>query len=154
MPQPYRCSRPGGIELWATWSSGRRPCPRLGGWTRWSLKVPSNPNHSMTVCLKKSSRRWGGRTYLVRSLPAVRNWTLHKFWQNSGLCFKILHWNISPTVTQNANMAEAIVGTISAELSAKLGESGVQDGGKFSVTAILSSGCSIPLFWKPSVSQR
>jgi len=29
--------------------SKRCPCPWQGGWTRQSLKVPSNPNHSMVL---------------------------------------------------------------------------------------------------------
>ena len=35
--------------LWETWSSCRCPCSLQGGWTRWSLKVPSNPNYSMIL---------------------------------------------------------------------------------------------------------
>jgi len=27
-----QCSRPGWMGLWATWSSGRCPCPWQGGW--------------------------------------------------------------------------------------------------------------------------
>lgn len=51
------------------------------------------------------------------------------------LCFKILCCNISLIVTQNANMTEA---KSASELSAnRLGESGVQVGGMFSVTAVL-----------------
>ena len=38
------------MELWETWSSGRCPCSLQAGWTRWPLKVPSNPNHSMILC--------------------------------------------------------------------------------------------------------
>ena len=29
------------MELWATWSSGRCPCPRQGGWNETTCKVPS-----------------------------------------------------------------------------------------------------------------
>jgi len=32
MPPPWKCSRPGWMGLWATWSSGRCPCPWQGGW--------------------------------------------------------------------------------------------------------------------------
>ena len=32
MPHPWQCSRPGWMGLWATWSSGRCPCPWQGGW--------------------------------------------------------------------------------------------------------------------------
>ena len=48
-----RCPIPRNIQGeagWANWSSGRCPCSLQGGWTRWSLKVPSNPNHSMISC--------------------------------------------------------------------------------------------------------
>lgn len=31
MSQPWKCSRPGWIRLWATWSSGRGPCLWQGG---------------------------------------------------------------------------------------------------------------------------
>ena len=37
------------MGLWATWSSQRCPCSLQGGWTRWGLKVLSNPKHSMTL---------------------------------------------------------------------------------------------------------
>ena len=39
-------SRPGWMELWATWSSGSCPCSWQGGWNQMIFKVPSNPNHS------------------------------------------------------------------------------------------------------------
>ena len=29
---PWKCSRPGWMGLWATWSSGGCPCPQQGGW--------------------------------------------------------------------------------------------------------------------------
>jgi len=47
VPHPWRHSRPGWTELWATWSSCRCPCSLQGSWTRWPLKVPSNSNDSM-----------------------------------------------------------------------------------------------------------
>jgi len=31
---PWKCSRPGCMELWATWSSGRCPCLWQGGWNQ------------------------------------------------------------------------------------------------------------------------
>ena len=49
----WRSSRPGWMELWATWSSGRCPCSWQGGWNQMIFKVPSNPNHSIL---------WQGRT--------------------------------------------------------------------------------------------
>ena len=49
MPPPWKHSRPGWTGLWATWSSWRCPCSLQGGWTRWPLKVPSNPNYSMIL---------------------------------------------------------------------------------------------------------
>jgi len=47
MPPPWKHSRPGWMGLWATWSSGRCPCLKQGGWNQMILNVPSNPNHSM-----------------------------------------------------------------------------------------------------------
>jgi len=35
------------MGLWATWSSGRCPCPWQGHWNWMICEVPSNPNHSM-----------------------------------------------------------------------------------------------------------
>ena len=49
MPHPWEHSGPGWMELWATWSGGRGPCPWQGGWTRRPLKVPSNPSHRMVL---------------------------------------------------------------------------------------------------------
>jgi len=49
MPPPWKCSRPGWMELWATWSSGRCPCWWQWGWNQMSFKVPSNPYHSMIL---------------------------------------------------------------------------------------------------------
>lgn len=43
MPHPWKHSRPGWIRLWATSSSLRLQ----GGWTKWPLKVSSNPNYCM-----------------------------------------------------------------------------------------------------------
>ena len=36
---------------WATLSSWWCPCSLQGGWARWPLKVPSNPNHPMILWL-------------------------------------------------------------------------------------------------------
>jgi len=55
-------------RLRATWSSWRCPCSLQGSWTRWPLKVPSNPRHSMILiasqvfqffwaCHKKKSQK-------------------------------------------------------------------------------------------------
>lgn len=46
MLPPWKCSRPGRIEFWATWCSARYPCPwqRLKiGDLRFLLKQPNNP---------------------------------------------------------------------------------------------------------------
>lgn len=45
MPCHWKCSRPGWMNLWATWSTRRCPCPQQGSWTKWLLSVLSNPNH-------------------------------------------------------------------------------------------------------------
>ena len=37
------------MGLWATWSSGRCPCPWQGGWSEMIFKVPSNPAHSVIL---------------------------------------------------------------------------------------------------------
>ena len=49
MPHPWKHSRSSWTGLWATWSSWRCPCLLQGGWTRWPLKVTSNPNHSVIL---------------------------------------------------------------------------------------------------------
>ena len=53
MPHPWRCSRPGWMGPWATWSSirygGWWPSMQQEGWSLMTLEVPSNPSHSMTV---------------------------------------------------------------------------------------------------------
>ena len=49
VPHHWHFSRPGWTRLSATWSSERHPCPWQTGWTRCSLKVPSDPNHSVTL---------------------------------------------------------------------------------------------------------
>ena len=49
MPHSWKHSRSGWTGLWATWSGWRCPCLLQGGWTRWPLKVPMNPNYSMLV---------------------------------------------------------------------------------------------------------
>jgi len=33
MPNPWQCSRPRGMELWAAWAGGRCPCPWEGAET-------------------------------------------------------------------------------------------------------------------------
>ena len=38
MPLPWQCSRPGWMELWATWAGGRCPCSCRGVGTRWALR--------------------------------------------------------------------------------------------------------------------
>ena len=49
LPPPWQCSRPGWMELWATWSGGRCPFSWQGGWNPMIFKVPSNPCHSMIL---------------------------------------------------------------------------------------------------------
>jgi len=34
LPPPWKCSRPGWMEVWATWSSGGCPCSWQGGWNQ------------------------------------------------------------------------------------------------------------------------
>jgi len=45
----WKCSRPGWMELWATWSSGICPCSWQGDWNQMIFKVPSNPYHYMIL---------------------------------------------------------------------------------------------------------
>lgn len=49
----WKCSESGCMGLWVTWSRRRCPCPWRGGrgvgGTRWSLKVLSNPSHSVVL---------------------------------------------------------------------------------------------------------
>jgi len=49
IPTPWKCSRPGCTNLWATWSGRRRPCPWQGDWNWVIYKVPSNPNRSVIL---------------------------------------------------------------------------------------------------------
>jgi len=49
MPHLWKGSKLGCTGLWASWPSGRCPCPWQGAWIRWPLEVPSNPNHSMIL---------------------------------------------------------------------------------------------------------
>ena len=51
MPPSWKHSRSGWMGLWAIWSSRRCPCSVRGGWTRWHLKIPSNPNYSTVLCV-------------------------------------------------------------------------------------------------------
>ena len=52
---PWRCSRPGCMSPWATqsstWLSGWQLCLQQEGWNLMILKIPSNPSHSMILCL-------------------------------------------------------------------------------------------------------
>lgn len=48
MSHGWKRSRSDWMGLWETWSSERCPSPYQGGWTRWPLKVPSSPKHSVT----------------------------------------------------------------------------------------------------------
>lgn len=50
MSHSWKCSRWDWMRLWATWSSENCPSLHQGDWTRWPLKVPSSPNHLMTLC--------------------------------------------------------------------------------------------------------
>jgi len=40
---PWQCSRPGWMGLWATWSTGRCPCPWQGGWNKMIFKNSFQP---------------------------------------------------------------------------------------------------------------
>ena len=40
---PWKCSRPGWTGLWATWASGRCPCPWQGCWSLRSLSAQTIP---------------------------------------------------------------------------------------------------------------
>ena len=45
----WKCSRSCWTGLWETWSSWRCPCSLHRVWTRWPLKAPFNPKHSMIL---------------------------------------------------------------------------------------------------------
>jgi len=49
MPHPWRCSRPGWMGPWATWSSSWQPYLWHGGWNLLIFEVPSNPSHLVTL---------------------------------------------------------------------------------------------------------
>ena len=46
------------MEVWAIWSSWRCPCSLQEAWARWHLKFPSNPKHSMYLCVYDSVILW------------------------------------------------------------------------------------------------
>lgn len=46
-PRDVVDSQSGWIGFWATWSNWRWNYSLQGGWTRWTLQVPSSPNHFM-----------------------------------------------------------------------------------------------------------
>jgi len=70
MLHPWRCSRPGWMRPWATWSSTRSggwwPCLWQGDWNLLILGDPSNQSHSMILWYgplcdtrKSKSQLWG-----------------------------------------------------------------------------------------------
>jgi len=61
MLHPWRCSRPGWMEPWATWSSTRSGA---GDWSLMILGVPSNPSRSMILWFPV---RWYQSKDLLRS---------------------------------------------------------------------------------------
>ena len=58
LPPPWKCSRPGRMGLWATWSGGRCPCPWQGSWNYTVFKVPCNPNCSVILWWNDWPGRW------------------------------------------------------------------------------------------------
>jgi len=50
LPHSWKHSRSGWTGFWATWSSWRCHCSLQDSWTRWSRKIPPNPNYSMILC--------------------------------------------------------------------------------------------------------
>ena len=100
---PWKCSRPGWMGLWATWSSGRCPCPQQGVGTRWSLRfLPTqtilwfyeNPADCINVVLMfftlyhllRSSHSNYQFCMLVRSVSAQLTFTVNQY-------FSFLHVN-------------------------------------------------------------
>ena len=69
LPPPWNCSRPGWMELWATWSGGRCPCSWQEGWKQGIFKVPSNPNHSVILWFILYLTRWSATHCLHLSWP-------------------------------------------------------------------------------------
>lgn len=49
MPHPQRCSSPGWMRPWSTWSSGWHTCLWKGGWTGWSFCSLYSPSHFMIL---------------------------------------------------------------------------------------------------------
>ena len=92
MPLPWQCSRPGWMELWATWSSGRCPCSWQGCWNQMILKVPSNPYLSMNLWFYEI---WCWKECKI-CLEAVSSFLLSISNQHFFYTFpsKILSWNL------------------------------------------------------------
>ena len=81
MLHPCRCSRPGWMGSWATWSStrsgGRWPCLWQGGWKLMILGVPSNPSYSMIISLhllNKLRKVWMVMEAHWLTLPNIWDW--------------------------------------------------------------------------------
>lgn len=70
-PHSWKYLKPGWTALWATWTSGRNPCPCQG------LKIPSNPNLSVVLGFSDHSyqtphmkKQWDKTNELGNNVPA------------------------------------------------------------------------------------
>ena len=86
----WRCSRPGWMGPWATWSSTKSgawwPCLWQGGWNLMILGVPSNSSHSMMLWhLKLPTYTTQSVSWQVVGLMRNFSLTLHRNWVWSGV---------------------------------------------------------------------
>jgi len=99
MPDPWRHSRAGWRELWATWTSCRCPYTLQGSWTRWTLRVPSNSNNTVILWIHKSAifTHWQCRGGLVSCSSGSSESIVHNYWCSPVTRFKDNNHNSSFT---------------------------------------------------------
>lgn len=78
MPYPWMCTRPDWRGLWAAW---------CGGWHRWFLKIPSNPNCSVMLWLDCCSSKWFPEVKAIVHLP-----NLIAVWKNTSYIYFLPLW--------------------------------------------------------------
>lgn len=66
-----KCSRPGGMESWATQSRLKYPDPQLGIWNQMILKIVFDPSHSVIPWFYDTQRATLKNTHLILSLSSL-----------------------------------------------------------------------------------
>ena len=79
MPLAWKLSRPGWMELWATWAMGGVPAHK--GWDWVILRVPSNPKHSMILWSVLPTHVYTGKQrQLISDCPCSTVWWCCVHW--------------------------------------------------------------------------